>query len=277
MNNLASIFPDVHKPLIGMVHLKPLPGAPLYDGDVCAVMAAAVRDARALVEGGVHGLMIENFGDVPFHAGPVGPETIAFMTAVARQIRQQFPVPLGINVLRNDGCGALAVALACEASFIRVNVLAGVSVTDQGLISGEAAKLMRKRRELGAEKIAVWADVRVKHAAPLVTRALEEEVEELRDRALADAVVVSGSGTGRPVDMDRLRGVRQAAGAMPVIVGSGADGASLAQLAACADAVIVGSSLKYDGVATAAVDRDRVAALMAAWRRMNDECPMNAQ
>ncbi len=268
MNTLASIFPGVRKPLIGMVHLRPLPGAPLYDGDWCAIMASAVRDAGVLVEGGIHGLMVENFGDVPFHPGQVAPETIACMTAVARQIRQQFPVPLGINVLRNDACGALAVALACEASFIRVNVLTSVSVTDQGLISGEAAKLMRMRKELGAQKIAVWADVRVKHAASLVERALHEEVEELRDRALADAVIVSGSGTGKPVDLDRLRMVKAAAGTMPVLVGSGATPATLATLAPFADGMIVGTSIKQEGQPTQAVEPKKVQELLTQWRTL---------
>src|SRR5947209_4747086 len=133
----------VAKPIIGMLHLPPLPGTPRYALPIAQILEHVLRDADALSTGGVHGLMLENFGDVPFFPGRVGSETIAAMTAIAVEVRKRFALPLGINVLRNDGCSALAIAAAVGASFIRVNVLCAARVTDQGIIQGIAHHLLR--------------------------------------------------------------------------------------------------------------------------------------
>ncbi|NBC10843.1 MAG: BtpA/SgcQ family protein [Planctomycetes bacterium] len=254
---------DVPQPVIGMVHLRPLPGAPGYAGDLDAVAEAALADARALEVGGVHGLMIENFGDAPFFKGRVGAETVAAMTAVAAAVRQAVRVPIGINVLRNDGRSALAVAAAVGAAFIRVNVLTGATLTDQGIIEGEAAELLRARKALGAEAVAVLADVQVKHAAPLVQRPLEEDVDELIGRGGAAGLIVSGWGTGAPTDPGVVQRVKAAAGDTPVFIGSGATSANVAPLAPHADGFIVGTGFKRDGVVHAAVDPARVEAFVA--------------
>ncbi len=266
---------EVRKPVIGMVHLRALPGSPGFAGGaggVKDVWASAVRDARALAEGGVDGLMLENFGDVPFFAGAVGPETVAHITAAALRVRDAVELPLGINVLRNDVRSALAVASAVGASFVRVNVLVGAYVTDQGVIEGQAAEVMRYRRALGADDVAVFADVRVKHAAPLGGRPIEVEAEELVARAGADAVIVSGEGTGKPTDPERIAAVKGAVGGVaggavgsaPVLVGSGATVETAAELLAHADGLIVGSSLKEGGRLEAPVEVARVRALMEA-------------
>src|SRR5262245_52975131 len=124
--------------LIGMIHLRPLPGSPRFDGNLAAIRESALHDARALVEGGIHGLMLENFGDVPFYPASVPTETIAHITAIAVSIREHVSVPLGINVLRNDALAAMSIAHATGASFIRVNVLSGARLADQGLIQSRA-------------------------------------------------------------------------------------------------------------------------------------------
>ena len=246
-----------------MVHLKPLPGSPGFGGDIDAVLAAALADARALEVGGVHGIMIENFGDVPFFKGRVGAETVAAMTAVAAAVRQAVRVPIGINVLRNDGCSALAIALAVGAAFIRVNVLTGAMLTDQGVIEGIAADLLRYRKSIGAEAVRVLADVQVKHAAPLVARPIEQEVDELIGRGGAEGIIVSGWGTGAPTDPAMVGRVRAAAGAVPVLVGSGVTAETIGELARQADGFIIGTGFKVGGRVAMPVDPASVEALMA--------------
>src|ERR1700730_10368030 len=113
----------VPRPLIGMLHLRPLPGSPRFAGNLDLVRAALLQDAEALHAGGVHAFMLENFGDVPFYPADVPAHVVAVMTALACEVRAKFPIPLGVNVLRNDARAALAVALAAGAEFIRVNVL----------------------------------------------------------------------------------------------------------------------------------------------------------
>lgn len=259
MKAILDKWASVSHPVIGMVHLAPLPGSPRFTGsgagNFTAVIDAAVADAKAWESAGAHGLMVENFGDVPFFKGEAPRETVAAMTKVASEIRGAVPgLPLGINVLRNDGLSALAVAMVVGASYIRVNVLSGSAVTDQGVIEGQAADLMRYRKALGAEHIKVLADVRVKHAAPLAERPLQDEVEELVERAGADAVIVSGSGTGKPTDPSHAAEVKRYAGDTPVLIGSGADADSILQLKPACDGFIVGSAAKPGGRIDVPVD-----------------------
>jgi membrane complex biogenesis BtpA family protein len=258
------------KPVIGMLHAPPLPGAPRYGGDWPAVRELVLRDAEALMSGGVHGLMLENYGDVPFFPGRVPTHVAASLTALALAVKQRFDVPLGINVLRNDGQTALAVALAAGAQFIRVNILCGARLTDQGIIQGIAHDLLRLRRELGAEDVRILADVNVKHSAPLACRPLEEEINDLLTRGGADGLIVSGVATGRPIEADELQHVyRAAAGRSPVLVGSGVSSENLAALAPHADAFIVGTSLKQDGRPENPVDPQRVRTIVNSLRRVD--------
>ncbi len=253
---------SVRKPVIGMLHLPPLPGSPGYQGDPGSLLAHVLRDAIALRDGGVHGLMLENFGDVPFFTDSVPTHTVTHMTAIAKGVRDEIDLPLGINVLRNDGISALAIAHAVGADYIRVNVLSGACLTDQGVITGRAAELMRYRQQIGADHIRVLADVRVKHAAPLADRPLGEEVDELVQRAAAEGVIVSGVGTGHPTDPQLVRQVKQSAPDTPVFIGSGATPDTLADLMPHADGFIVGSYFKESGQLDRPVDPGRVRAFL---------------
>lgn len=266
MRRLPEAWHGVRTVVVGMVHALPLPGSPRYQGDWSAVVEAARRDASALADGGVHGLIVENFGDAPFYRGAVPAETVACLTTLAQAVKQASGLPIGINVLRNDGRSAVAVAKAVDAAFVRINVLSGAVVTDQGVIESDAAGVLRTRRSIDAESVGLWADVRVKHAAPLgaAWRPIEQEVDELIHRAGASALIVSGEGTGRPTDESKLRAVKQAAAeAVPVFVGSGVDAQSVERLAAVADGLIVGSYFKESGVVASPVSVDRVRRFMA--------------
>ena len=256
-------------PIIGMLHALPLPGSPGFTGDFSAVREVMLRDAEALVSGGVDGLMLENYGDVPFFPDRVPSITVAALASLATDLRRQFPSPLGIPCLRNDGRSALSVAVVCDASFIRVNVLCGARVADQGVLQGIAHDLLRERSQHRANSIQIWADVDVKHSAPLASRSLSDEVHDLVDRGGADAVIVSGTATGSPVDLKSLQIIKQAAGSTPVLIGSGVTPDSMAELAPLANGVIVGSSLKQEGRARNPVDIERVKRLVDAVNRRN--------
>ena len=265
---VREIWPGVTGPIVvGMIHLKPLPGAPRYAGDFAAVRDGALADAAALAEGGVHGLMVENFGDVPFYPAAAPPEVVAHMTAAVAEVRRAVgpALPVGVNVLRNDGVSALAVAQATGASFIRVNVLSGARVADQGLIQGIAHDLLRRRRALGAESVRIFADVDVKHSAPLAGRPLEDEVADTLHRGLADGVIVSGSGTGQKTDEQHVRRVKAAAAGAGagVFVGSGVTAESVGRYLPHADGFIVGTAFKRDGDPANRVEVERVRELVS--------------
>lgn len=254
-------------PVIGMLHLPPLPGSSRWAGDFEAVRRFVLSDAAALCDGGIDGLMIENFGDTPFYPDRVPAITVSTMTALACEVRSRFDVPLGINVLRNDGRSALAVAVASGASFIRVNVLCGARVTDQGLLQGIAHNLLRERASLKAESIRILADVDVKHSAPLAVRPLDVEVHDVIERGHADAIIVSGQATGHVVAMETITTAKRAAGSTPVFAGSGVTAENAAELiAAGANGLIVGTSLKRNGLVASPVDVSRVRTMIAMVR-----------
>jgi len=246
-----------------MLHVPALPGSPQNSFDLDAIIEWVLKDARMLASGGINGLIIENFGDVPFYPQRVPAHTVAFMTAIGREVRREVSLPLGINILRNDAESAIAVAAAVSAQFIRVNIHTGARLTDQGLIEGTAHETLRYRRLLGSE-VKIFADVDVKHSAPVAARPLQVEVEELVSRGGADAVIVTGAATGKTTALDDLKTVKKAAGNARVFAGSGVDAKSVGEVLKVADGVIVGTALKRDGVTTNPVDPDRVRAFMQA-------------
>ena len=250
--------------VIGVVHLPALPGAPGYRGAaIDELLDAALADARRYAQGGVHGLIVENHGDIPF-AKPedLGPETAAVMAVIADRMRRDVGLPLGINVLANGARHALAVARAAGAGFVRVNQWANAYVANEGILEGPAAAATRYRAWLRAEAVRVFADVRVKHGAHAIVadRSLGELTRDLA-WSDADAVIVTGQRTGDAADLEELSTVR-AATELPLLVGSGVTTDNVGELLALADGVIVASALKEDGVWWNPVSAARVRALM---------------
>jgi membrane complex biogenesis BtpA family protein len=255
------------KPVVGVIHLLPLPGAPRWGGSMAEVVERSLAEARILEEGGLDGLLVENFLDAPFHPGPVPPETVAALTAVAQQVIAASDLPVGVNVLRNDAHAALAIAAATGASFIRVNVHTGAMFTDQGLLQGRAHETLRRRRALGIE-VAILADILVKHATPPPGATLEAAARDTWHRGLADGVILTGTETGSPVQADQIRRVREA---IPdggrIWVGSGATPDTARGLLQEGDGILVGSALQRSSRAGGGVERARVEAFMEGLRR----------
>jgi membrane complex biogenesis BtpA family protein len=259
---------DAERPVVGMVHLPPLPSAPGYDADGgrAAIHEAARRDAVRLDAGGVDAMLVENFGDAPFYPDSVPRHVVAEMTAAVETVREATDRPVGVNVLRNDGPSAVAVAAATGAAFVRVNVHVGARVADQGVLEGRANETMRLRERLDAD-VRVLADVDVKHSAPLA-QGQEGMLGDAVDRGLADGIVVSGTGTGRATDDEDVRAAVSTRDDrrldVPVFVGSGMTADTVGDVLAVADGVIVGSALKEDGDATNPVTIERVERLVDA-------------
>lgn len=251
--------------LVGVIHLPALPGSPRGDAKLEDALAQTAEDARKLEGAGFDGLVIENFNDVPFFAERVPSVTVAAMTACALEARRAAPkLRLGINVLRNDAEAALSIAHVTGAAFVRVNVHAHARLTDQGVVQGRAAETLRLRASLGAQ-CEIWADVAVKHSAPLAPLPIEEEARDLEKRALADALIVTGSGTGVAVDVESVRRVR-AASSLPIYVGSGATPGTLKALLAHGAGIIVGSALRDGGRAGGPIDEKLATAFARAFR-----------
>jgi membrane complex biogenesis BtpA family protein len=266
LDSLAGMF-GTEKPIIGMVHLWPLPGAPGYIGyGMNAILDHARRDADALLEGGVDGLIVENMWDLPYHVGVDVPlVTIAAQAVAAHKIVEMADVPVGINVIHNGWSAELAIAVAAGADFIRVCILAGARLWDTGeLDHGCAANLLRRRKDLQAEHIKLFADVDKKHSVPFPGLDLETHIE-WTEFYRADALIVSGRMTGAAPPLDKVRRAKELA-TRPVLMGSGTTAENIAEFLKYADGAIVGSSLKEDGVPENAVDVMRVRRYVAAAR-----------
>lgn len=255
--------------LIGVIHLPALPGDPAPSGPFADAEARALRDAEALAEAGFEALVVENFGSAPFPKGTAGhrlpPHQVAALALVARDVKRTTGLVVGVNCLRNDGVSALGIAAAAGLDFVRINVHSGAYVTDQGLIEGEADVTLRYRASLGAP-VALLADVLVKHATPLAPLDPRQATEEVLDRGRADAVIVTGRGTGHPVSRELLVEVREAAGDRRVLIGSGLDERDAEQLAPLADGAIVGTATKRGRDVRAPVDPARAKVLADALR-----------
>lgn len=254
--DLTEVFKTPY-PVIGVVHLLPLPLSPRWQGSLQAVVDRAEQEAVALASGGVHGILVENFFDAPFTKDSVDPVVVSAMSLVLQRLQTLVTLPLGVNVLRNDGRSALAIATCSGAQFIRVNVLTGVMATDQGLIEGCAYDLLRYRQQLGCD-VKIFADVLVKHARPLGSPNLTTAVQDTLQRGLADGVILSGWATGHPPSREDLELAKAAAGKAPVLIGSGADWENIGSLMSVADGVIVASSLKRHGDINQPIDPVRV-------------------
>lgn len=227
------------------------------------VIERALADAQALVQGGMDGVMVENYLDAPFYPGRVPPETVAALAVVVREVVLAVSVPVGVNVLRNDAASALAIAAATGARMIRVNVHTGAMLADQGWLVGEAHETLRMRSRLGAP-VAILADVLVKHATPPAGLDLAQAARDAVHRGLADGLIVSGSGTGQATDPERIRAVKAAVPEAPVWIGSGLAPETAPDLLPLADGAIVGSALMRGGVAGSGVEIERVRAFVAA-------------
>jgi len=259
-------FPPAARPLfVGVVHLLPTPGSPRYDGSTGRAVSRACEDARALAENGCDAILVENYGDFPFFPAGVPPETIAALTLCASAvIGVARSLPVGVNVLRNDARSALGICAATGASFVRVNVHAGVAATDQGILEGRAHETLRERARL-CPRVAILADAHVKHATPLGRETLAQAVRDLAVRALADVVIVSGPATGVPPSVAELREAREAAGGTPVLVGSGLSPENAPELLRHADGAIVGTALERDGRTGEPVEVARVQRMRRAF------------
>lgn len=244
--------------LIGVLHVPALPGAPAARLPMDEITRRVVEDAQLLQTHGFSAVLVENFHDSPFPAGPSAPETIAAMTVVTQAVREAVSLPVGVQLLRNDALAGLGVAAATGASFVRVNVLSGAAVTDQGLVQGQADVLLRKRAALGLDDVALLADVDVKHATSLDRRPLTERARDLAGRNGADAVLVTGSATGASVDLDELERVARAVAPVPTLAASGTTAETLpAVLERCAG-TLVGSAL--EDPTTGRIDPERASA-----------------
>ncbi|HKR13789.1 MAG TPA: BtpA/SgcQ family protein [Pyrinomonadaceae bacterium] len=255
------------KPIIGVIHVGALPGTPRSSQTVAEIVALARNEARIYRETGVDGLIVENMHDVPYMRGEVGPEIVAAMTAVGVEVKSESRMPVGVQLLAGANVEAMAVAHAAGLDFIRAEGYAYAHVADEGLIQASAAKLLRYRKMIGAERVQVWTDVKKKHAAHAITAdvSLGETAETVEFMGV-DCVIVTGSATGKAPKIADVQEAKSHCG-LPVFLGSGISEHNVAGFYDFADGFIIGSSFKFDGLWSNTIDPSRVTGFMKAVQR----------
>lgn len=266
-NGVVSSLFGASRALIGVIHLEALPGTPGNRSKVATIAERAVAEARIYESAGFHGLAIENTHDRPYLKGSVGPEIGSAMAVVGAEIRRATKLPLGVQVLAGANSWAIAVAHACGADFVRVEGFVFAHVADEGMIESSAGALLRYRRAIGADRVRIFADIKKKHSAHAITADVDiVETGKAAEFFQADGIIVSGVSTGEAADPDEVRDVSKAV-KIPTLIGSGITPENIYDYAA--DAFIVGSSVKRDGIWSSPLDEARVRLLVNAWRQLS--------
>jgi membrane complex biogenesis BtpA family protein len=250
------------KPVIGVIHVGALPGTPRGSKSVTELVRQAKEEARVYRECGVDGVIIENMHDVPYLKGEVGPEIVAAMTAIGIEVKNEFRLPVGIQILAGANIEAMAVAHAANLDFIRAEGYAYAHVADEGLIEASAAKLLRFRKMIGAERIQIWTDVKKKHSAHAITADVSlGQTAETVEFMGANCVIVTGSVTGEAPQVADVKDAKSHCH-LPVFLGSGISETNIDQFYNEADGFIIGSYFKVDGLWSNTIDPIRVKQLV---------------
>lgn len=258
----APFFASLNKPVIAMIHLLPLPGSAGYEGrGIEPVLDHALSEARALEQGGVDAILLQNTGDLPAF-GDGGPETIAYMSMIGSQVRHEIKTPLGVNILANGTESAIAVAHAISARFVRIKVYVGAVVGIGGLTQGSAQRAQDFRRKIGATGIEIAADVYDRTSRPVVEMPIEEAATYASHHGRAHALVVTGASVEE--SLERIRRVKSTVKTKPVYVGGGSTPENIAQFLAACDGAIVGNAVKRGPAFQGVIDCDLLKAYMEA-------------
>jgi len=265
MGHFKELFPQPGA-VIGMIHLRALPGTPAYDGRDDLLLSQALEEARIYRDCGLQGIMLENMHDTPYVRGTVSPEVVASMAVVAAAVKKESGLPCGVQVLAGANREALAVAKAAQLDFVRCEGFVFAHVADEGLLQSDAGDLLRYRRQIDASHIQVWTDIKKKHSSHALTADVDlAETAKAAEFFRSDGLIVTGSSTGRAANAEDLRAVREAS-QLPLLVGSGITADNVRDFSSLADALIVGSYFKKEGFWANPVDPERVKALLAARR-----------
>ena len=261
MEKFKSIF-KVDKPIIGMIHLKALPGTPKFNNNINEIIDTALNEAELYKEAGIDALAIENMHDVPYLKNNVGPEVSSLMSIIAHEVKKVSSLPCGIQVLSSANKAAIAIAKNAQLNFIRAEGFVFGHVADEGYIDANAGELLRYRKEIDAEHIAVFADIKKKHSSHAITTDVSiVETAKAAEYFLSDGLIVTGFSTGKEANIEEISDIKKAC-KIPVIVGSGITIDNISQYISGSDAFIVGSYFKKDGFWENALEYDKIAAFM---------------
>ncbi|MEO1261141.1 MAG: BtpA/SgcQ family protein [Bacteroidota bacterium] len=257
MNNFKTIF-HTPKPIVGMVHLRALPGTPKYENNINAIIIKAVEEALVYQKAGVNGLLIENMHDVPYLKNEVGPEISSLMTIIGYEIKNKTQLPCGVQVLSSANEAALAIAHSAGLDFIRAEGFVFGHLADEGYVDSCAGGLLRYRKKIGAESVAIFTDIKKKHSSHALTADVNiVETAKAAEYFLSEGLIITGSSTGQTPDLDEIRLVKENVN-IPVLIGSGINLENIKNYWPVCDAMIVGSHFKKNNFWANELDAEKI-------------------
>lgn len=253
---------NIHKPVIGMIHVSALSGTPNYKGSVKQIIEQAKREALIYKENGIDAIAIENMHDVPYLKRKVGPEITSLMSIIGYEVKNLTNLQCGIQILAGANKHALAAAHSAGLDFVRTEGFVFAHVADEGIMKSDAGELLRYRKQIAAENILIFTDIKKKHSSHLITSDVDIiETGKAAQFFLSDGIIITGSSTGYEADINEVIKAKDEI-EIPVIIGSGITAENITKYLPIADAFIVGSSLKKKGRWMNDVDAERVKKLM---------------
>ena len=249
---------QLKKSIIGMVHVDALPGTPKYNGNLRLTIEKAIKEAEIYSSLNLDAVMIENMHDVPYLNRNIGPEITTLMSVILYEIKKQLDLPCGIQILAGANKDALAAAHSAGADFIRAEGFVFAHVADEGMFNSDAGELLRYRKQIGAENIKIFTDIKKKHSSHAITSDVDiVDTAKAAEFFLSDGVIITGSSTGKEPSLEEIKAVKEAVD-IPVLAGSGITLENVNAYLEYCDGLIIGSYFKEDGKWFNTVDRERV-------------------
>lgn len=253
---------EIHKPIIGMIHVGALPGTPDYGDDVKSIIAKAKKEAEIYKEFGIDSVIIENMHDVPYLKKGVGPEITSLMSVIGYEIKSSFSFPCGMQILAGANKAAIAAAHSAGLDFVRVEGFVYAHVADEGIMESDAGELLRYRKVIGAENVLIFTDVKKKHSSHSITSDVDiVETAHTAEFFKSDGVVLTGISTGKETDINEVKRVKDNVN-IPILIGSGLTIDNIENYFSFADGFIVGSHFKKDAYWKNDIDVKRVQKFM---------------
>lgn len=249
----------VEKPIIALLHLRALPGDPLYAGDMEDVISQARKDLHALQDGGVDGVLIANEFSLPYQP-KADMVTVGAMGYIVGRLKEEIRVPFGVNVVLNP-MASLELAASTGANFIR-SAFTGTYMGENGVTTTDVAATLRRKKALGLDDLRLLFKVNPESDAYLVPRDIKTIAKSILFHCAPDGLCVSGASAGSEASTDLMAEVRSVAGGVPVFCNTGCNAETVVEKLSNSDGACVGTTFKVGGKFENNVDPERVVQFM---------------
>lgn len=257
-----------NKTVIAMIHVPALPGTPGNMLSPKEIIYRSLKEAETYINYGIDTVAIENMHDAPYLNRNAGPEITSMMSVIGHELKSKLKTKCGIQVLAGANKEALACAHAAGLDFIRAEGFVFAHVADEGLMNSDAGELLRYRKMIGAENIAIFTDIKKKHSSHSITSDISiNEAVKAAEFFKSDGIIITGKATGQETMIEDIKEAFEAC-SLPVIIGSGITPENISKYYNIADGFIIGSYFKTNGVWSNNISKNRIKKFMNTFEEL---------